>query len=330
MRGHPSRCRRCLILAPVALMNGGCAEPSTPDAGAPAPLTAAPTVVHAGDRGAADGVAARAPDNVAARNRIIAHDLAAVATLIQALSGNLEAATDDPVRVLTAKKRGARQDQLRRLKQHHDAASAATSDEERFQRHDELTQALAYLGNSFPSFGPAHESVHDEITRLGLERTGLEPITDAIKESVRRVDWEENECQWQWNLRPTAAYRSAHHFDRPQYIAKVAEVDAHRDAFLAGCSTVLATRQEFVAAFRRGDGSNAVVRLGRALHAMQDLHSHSNWVDLPAADQAASATCSSQPARRDALPSRAACASRPTSRTRTIRAIPRTPVRLHA
>jgi uncharacterized repeat protein (TIGR01451 family) len=77
---------------------------------------------------------------------------------------------------------------------------------------------------------------------------------------------------------PNSAYRPQHHFDRTVD-------DTSRSAFGAGIAYVRSQRQEFIEKLRNaqtcGDLELALDALGRALHALQDAYSHSNYADPP-------------------------------------------------
>lgn len=211
---------------------------------------------------------------------LVSRDLQALEQILAAM----DAAVPDPTVATTREVTSDHAQLLRQIGALVEAAKATESSGDRERYRDDAIQALSRLGDSYPSIPLLHESVHDRITRAGLEKTELEPITDAVQYAVRLVDWNETDIDW-FAFRPNEAYRAGHHFDRPRYPNMPAEIDAHRTAFLAGLDAIRVARTLFIAAFRQGDREAAIARLGEALHALQDLHSHSNWVDLEAADQ---------------------------------------------
>ncbi|MBX3118530.1 MAG: hypothetical protein KF784_05660 [Fimbriimonadaceae bacterium] len=79
---------------------------------------------------------------------------------------------------------------------------------------------------------------------------------------------------------PNEKYNPAHHFDRnPPKTNAQAAAD--------GAAYVKGKKDAIIEAIQACDFEKALNCLGAALHAIQDFYSHSNYVDLSAADQAA-------------------------------------------
>ncbi len=144
------------------------------------------------------------------------------------------------------------------------------------------------LGGKFSTAGCP--SGHGSITRDALIRMSPTPAPAAIirvAEADENVDASETKIQKiPLDLVPTPQYVPRHHFDRPLGVTSA-------DAFAQG---ELYVQQERTAAqrllnsgcSRTGQGLDAI---GRALHAIQDVYSHSNYIDsnlgLPGLDAAA-------------------------------------------
>ena len=155
-----------------------------------------------------------------------------------------------------------------------------------------LLVALAFVGSAFVAPAAAFDSFpwgapHDRITREAMGSLGFEDsrIAEAVQE-VRDADW--TEAAWKpvlldpgtWaRIGTNDNYRPEHHFDR-------GPDTTHAQAFAAGVAFVRASRTEAVRAASEGRVPDAVHHLGRGLHAVQDLLSHSNYVDLTPADRA--------------------------------------------
>jgi len=142
--------------------------------------------------------------------------------------------------------------------------------------------APAAAFDSFPWGAP-----HDRITREAMGSLGFEDsrIAESVQE-VRDADW--TEAAWRpvlldpgtWaRIGTNDNYRPEHHFDR-------GPDTTHGQAFAAGVAFVRASRTEAIRAASEGRVPDAVHHLGRGLHAVQDLPSHSNYVDLTPADRA--------------------------------------------
>jgi len=136
--------------------------------------------------------------------------------------------------------------------------------------------------NSFPWGAP-----HDRITREAMGALGFEKprVAECVQE-VRDADW--TEAAWKpvlldpgtWaRIGTNGDYRPGHHFDR-------GSDTTHALAFAAGVTFVRISRSEAIRAATDGREADAVHHLGRGMHAVQDLLSHSNYVDLTPADRA--------------------------------------------
>jgi hypothetical protein len=135
--------------------------------------------------------------------------------------------------------------------------------------------------NSYPPGAP-----HDQITAAAA--TGMEMSEASVKRlkrEVRSVD--RRESHWTPGVWPgtwlrfkvNASYRPEHHCDRAGGISDSA-------AFFATCRYIRSEVQSAIDYAGRGESDSAVTSMGRALHALQDSYSHSNYVDLDAGDQA--------------------------------------------
>lgn len=132
-----------------------------------------------------------------------------------------------------------------------------------------LTAGPARAFHSYPV-----GSYHDDITRIAATQAGSSPpAVRALAKAVRSPDWDETRKFPR--LRPNAAYRSEHHFDRAPGVSTA-------EAFRQGAEYVQSQLAEAARASRAGDPRSAIEALGRVLHAVQDLSSHSNLVMLPA------------------------------------------------
>lgn len=133
-----------------------------------------------------------------------------------------------------------------------------------------LLVILAPTAAAFSS-APPGGSPHDTITRSGAEAAGWpEQGIEALQEAVRQVDLEEHDASG-----PTDAWRPEHHCER------LPETDS-RDAFASSQAYI---RMKLDEASRFDDAESAVKALGRALHALQDCFSHSNYPDLEEGEQ---------------------------------------------
>lgn len=138
--------------------------------------------------------------------------------------------------------------------------------------------APAFAFNSYPPGAP-----HDQITRAACVASGWsKSAASEACAAVRRPDRRESRWNPSWSptswlrFRPNSQYQPAHHFDRAAGMTDQA-------AFAAGASFVQASVAEAVNHIQRHDRAAALTSLGSAWHALQDLHAHSNLVDMPKA-----------------------------------------------
>ncbi|MCA1810435.1 MAG: hypothetical protein LC623_00285 [Halobacteriales archaeon] len=146
-----------------------------------------------------------------------------------------------------------------------------------------LLAALAPSASAFESTPPG-TSVHDQATAaaatpLGWSGSGL----DALQQAVRAPDLAESKVKGSAGhlvvVDAVGDYEPAHHCDR-------LPPTPNAQAFAATTAYVRLERDEALQFARTGHPERAVTALGRALHALQDCHSHSNVVDLGPAVQA--------------------------------------------
>ncbi len=130
-------------------------------------------------------------------------------------------------------------------------------------------QAQAFDSYGVPKLlaGP----IHGEITEDATKRLGIDDCDD-LQEAVRHPDWEQTSVI-RFKLRPNDKYRSSNHFDRDP--SKSSEQAFNEAAFF-----VRTEREKIVAFCKAGNESAALASLGRVLHAVQDMISHSNLIDL--------------------------------------------------
>ncbi|MFN8177406.1 MAG: hypothetical protein U0167_05730 [bacterium] len=137
---------------------------------------------------------------------------------------------------------------------------------------------------AFESNVPGHR-IHEEITREAAKAVGWssKAATDLAKANAA-VDAEETHLldlrsgRPRWGSPNLETYRAEHHFDRGRGAT-------HAEAFRAGAGYLREERRLALNAAAEGTRAEAILRLGRALHALQDLFSHSDFVDLPPEDQ---------------------------------------------
>ncbi|MEZ5065945.1 MAG: hypothetical protein R3B81_14525 [bacterium] len=128
--------------------------------------------------------------------------------------------------------------------------------------------------NSYP-IGSFHDRITTEAAApAGFSRAALR----ALQKAVRAPDWDETR-KW-YPLRPNGNYRPEHHFDRPRDLSSP-------EAFVRGAAYAREQLASAVELARADDPAGAIAALGRALHAAQDLSSHSNLIRLPAPERQA-------------------------------------------
>jgi hypothetical protein len=140
-----------------------------------------------------------------------------------------------------------------------------------------LLAALSLPAAAFSSVPPGG-SVHDEITESAARTVGWPPdAIDDLQGAVAAPDFDEAEA-----VAPDGAgigdrnqdYSPSHHCDR-------VPPNSDMDAFAATVAYIELERNQSIQFLRGETPERALLALGRALHALQDCHSHSNIVDLP-------------------------------------------------
>lgn len=134
-----------------------------------------------------------------------------------------------------------------------------------------LALSLARAFNSYPV-----GTEHDAITAAAAGAKGFtKKAIAALQQAVRLPDWDESERKNLWSLQyvPNARYDPSHHFDRIPGVSS-------KDAFLRGARYLRAEKQDTIDKAKAGNPAEALKALGRALHAVQDFKSHSNYIDL--------------------------------------------------
>lgn len=122
-------------------------------------------------------------------------------------------------------------------------------------------------------------SEHDQITGEAAKNVGFSAKTiKALQKAVRAPDWDESSWKHWLTYVPNAKYSASHHFDR-------GPGKTDKEAFNDSAKYVREQKQEAIDKAKQGDQKAAIAALGRALHALQDLKAHSNYVDLTADQQ---------------------------------------------
>lgn len=132
--------------------------------------------------------------------------------------------------------------------------------------------------SGFDSYAITSRSVHDKITAEASQRLTID-TSHKLQEAVRAPDWEETTLSG-LRLRPNAQYDASHHFDRGPN-------QTHVQAFATAANYVRTEREKCIVFAKSGKHDAALASLGRVLHAVQDLVSHSNLIDLTEQDRAA-------------------------------------------
>jgi len=149
-----------------------------------------------------------------------------------------------------------------------------------------ISAIVAKQSLAFNSYFPW---VHDDIIDQGLAGMGFSnKAIKKIKYAARQQDWDETSvAHWYtpWDLRPNANYRPEHHFDRNPADGGNNPA-ANKKAFKRGALYVQQENIDVINNLKAGNTRAALDAIGRALHAIADLKSHSNFVNLNAADQA--------------------------------------------
>jgi len=138
-----------------------------------------------------------------------------------------------------------------------------------------LAAGTAHAFNSYPTGAP-----HDQITKAAETAESWPYAKVAVfQEAVRQPDWDETQRKKWLTYVPNANYRSSHHFDRAAGVT-------HKNAFIAGATYLREQKQLAIDKASAADSTAATAAAGRALHALQDFFSHSNFVDLCDDDKA--------------------------------------------
>jgi len=127
--------------------------------------------------------------------------------------------------------------------------------------------------DSFGVTGVVAGPIHGQITSDATKRIGIDDC-DELQDAVRFPDWEQTSVK-RLQLRPNDLYQASNHFDRPS--TKTSEQAFNEAAFF-----VRTERGKVIAFAKSGNSDAALASLGRMLHAIQDLVSHSNLIDITA------------------------------------------------
>ena len=147
--------------------------------------------------------------------------------------------------------------------------------------------ALAIVADAraFDSYG-AITAEHGQLTeQAGQDRGFNAKAISVLQDNNRGVDWEDTETKAGFPpyLGATNKYGYWHHFDRGKdgdnFRSVQTTFSGSRDYVVDLISTARTQADN-------GKPNDALATVGKALHAVQDLASHSNIIDLGAADQA--------------------------------------------
>jgi hypothetical protein len=136
---------------------------------------------------------------------------------------------------------------------------------------------------------------HKQLIQQAGEQLGLSAKTiKGLKQAVVNPDYFETDI-WTSNgdlrLHPNEYYAPQHHFDRNPFAQCDTIRGGVRDGSVSDCyfnkgrNYFRDCMQSALGAANNGDYELAVESLGKALHALQDLKSHSNLIDLSENDQ---------------------------------------------
>jgi hypothetical protein len=138
-----------------------------------------------------------------------------------------------------------------------------------------------YLATGKPG-GYIHRQITEEaLTPLQMKKD----IIDKIGDWIWRTDWDESKKSLP--PRPNENYQPAHHFDRNELANCEGCETKHAEAFLRGAQYAAEEKAIAIAGLKKEQGKtldDAIEAIGHGLHALQDVFSHSNIVDLPADD----------------------------------------------
>ncbi len=150
-----------------------------------------------------------------------------------------------------------------------------------------LVLAFSSVGSPFAASGDSNR--HETITREGVDGLGFsEDLIACLIGGNYDTDWSELNWDPVRGITTTAKYDPAHHFDRPTADPDGSNFSANEDAFIAGYGYICGTvRADVLFQLREcnQDYKQYCTVMGSALHALQDFFAHSNFIDLPAADQ---------------------------------------------
>jgi len=142
-------------------------------------------------------------------------------------------------------------------------------------------EIAVYLSTGKPG-GYIHRQITEEaLTPLQMKKE----VVDKIGDWIWRTDWDESRKSLP--PRPNEDYRPAHHFDRNEPANCAGCETKHAEAFLRGAQYAAEEKALAVAGLKKEQGKtagDAIEAVGHGLHALQDLFSHSNIVDLSATD----------------------------------------------
>lgn len=129
-------------------------------------------------------------------------------------------------------------------------------------------------------FGKPFGFIHREITMKSMQDLRIKKdFQEKIAYWNWRPDWDETE-KIPPEFLPNKCYKPEHHFDRNEVTTSF---DKHAEAFLRGTRYAREQRTIAVDGLKKQnnkDLGDSLQAIGRAFHALQDLHSHSNLIDL--------------------------------------------------
>lgn len=136
-------------------------------------------------------------------------------------------------------------------------------------------------------FGKQFGFIHREITLAAMD--GMQ-IRENFREKIAywnwRPDWDETK-KMPPDFLPNKCYLPEHHFDRNEIAIND---EKHAEAFMRGARYAKEQRTIAVDGLKKRNGrdiGDSLQAIGRAFHALQDFHSHSNFIDLSKTDREA-------------------------------------------
>jgi hypothetical protein len=138
----------------------------------------------------------------------------------------------------------------------------------------------ALAGAALGALAAAKGAIHGDITREALKGEG---IKGAYIEAIARANWHQDYDQMRFAvgapwLKPNSKYSPDHHFDR-------LKDKSHVEAFRRGAQYVRDQRGSAITKVGTHHMDLATEAIGRAMHALQDFFSHSNFVELSKEEQ---------------------------------------------